>query len=154
MSKGGCKGPCKDPCKPGACVHVCTHRKISRFSFSTGIVFPDLEKTRSVEKIEFQCHGAMQGPVHSNCVRARVHRPLHDPLTLEFNFPTDLVFSMSGKTMPVENKNLEIFLWVHTCTHAPGLHGSLHGPVHTPTTLEFNFFDLSRLFCVRTDYAN
>ena len=83
---GVCTGPCKDPCKPGACVHVCTHRKNSRVLFSIGIVCPNIEKAREVEKIEFECLGAMQGPVHSKCVRACVHRPLHDPLTLEFNF--------------------------------------------------------------------
>ena len=71
---------------PETCFFACTHRKISRVLFSIGIVCPNIEKARKVEKIEFQCHGAMQGPVHSNCVRACVHRPLHDPLTLEFNF--------------------------------------------------------------------
>ena len=98
---GVCTGPCKDPCKPGACVHVCTHRKISRFLFSTGIVFPDIEKTRSVGKIEFQCQGVVQGPVHA-------------------------------------------------CTHAL----RVHGPLHSPKTFKFNFFNFSRLFYVRTDYAN
>ena len=60
--------------------------KNSRVLFSIGIVCPNIEKAREVEKIEFECLGAMQGPVHSKCVRACVHRPLHDPLTLEFNF--------------------------------------------------------------------
>ena len=71
---------------PETCVLACTHRKNSRVLFSIGIVCPNIEKAREVEKIEFECLGAMQGPVHSKCVRACVHRPLHDPLTLEFNF--------------------------------------------------------------------
>ena len=71
---------------PETCICACTHRKISRVLFSIGIVCPNIEKAREVEKIEFECLGAMQGPVHSNWVRACVHRPLHDPLTLEFNF--------------------------------------------------------------------
>ena len=71
---------------PETCVLACTDRKNSRVLFSIGIVCPNIEKAREVEKIEFECLGAMQGPVHSKCVRACVHRPLHDPLTLEFNF--------------------------------------------------------------------
>ena len=107
-----------------------------------------------LKKLNLNVLGLCKGPCTlSACVHACTG-PCTTPWHWNSIFPTDLVFSMSGKTMPVENKNLDIFLWVHTCTHAPGLHGSLHGPVHTPTTSEFNFFDLSRLFCVSTDYAN
>ena len=44
------------------------------FNVSTGKVCSDKGKTRSVEKIEFQCQGALQRPVHAGwmrgCVRA------------------------------------------------------------------------------------
>jgi len=42
----------------------------SRYVFSTGKVCSDKGKTRSVEKIEFQCQGALQRPVHAACMRA------------------------------------------------------------------------------------
>ena len=49
----------------------------------------------------------------------------------------------------------DIFLSVHTCMHTPGLRGSLHGPLHTPMTLEFNFSpDLAFPTYDRIDYAS
>ena len=66
---------------------VCAHlEKVQDFFISTGIVFNDIGKTRSFEKVEFQCQGAVQGPMHANAHAPWVHGPLHGPLTLEFNF--------------------------------------------------------------------
>ena len=98
--------------------------------------------------------GLCKGPCTQIACMHACTGPCTTPWHWNSLFPTDLVFSKSGKNMLVENENLEIFLWVHTCTHAPGLHRSLHGPLHPPTTSDFNSFNLSRLFYDRTDYAN
>ena len=47
------------------CMRACTLRKISRFFFSTSIVCPDIGMTRSIEKNEFKCQGAVLEPVHA-----------------------------------------------------------------------------------------
>ena len=64
--QGAFKGPCKGLCTQGACKCACTLRKFLRFLILTGIVFNDIGKTRSFEKVEFQCQGAVQGPMHAN----------------------------------------------------------------------------------------
>ena len=46
------------------CMRASTLRKFSIFFFSTGIVCPDIEMTRSVEKNEFRSQGAVLEPVH------------------------------------------------------------------------------------------
>ena len=45
-------------------MRACTLRKISRFFFSTSIVCPNIGMTRSVEKNEFQCQGALLEHAH------------------------------------------------------------------------------------------
>ena len=60
----------KVPACVRACLRLCTLWNCYRFFFSTGKVFSDKGKTRSVEKIEFQCQGALERPVHTRCMRA------------------------------------------------------------------------------------
>ena len=55
----------------------------------------------------------VQACTHAPCV----HRPLHGPLTLEFNFFNWNHYSMRGTKNVSMKWNLENFLRVHACTH-------------------------------------
>ena len=88
------------------CVHVCTLRKISRLFFLTGIVCPNIGQTRTVEKVEFQCQGAVQGAfkgpckglcTHGACVCACALRKISTVVIL-----TGIVCLNRGQTRSVE----------------------------------------------------